>query len=128
MMTPRTPCRRSSHEQHWTAKAGAKKNVFVFMGHDVTVCPLLVALGVWDKTWPDYAATVAIELYAPGQSASTGAPCPSHAVSVLYNGEPMRVPGSFEGNGRWLLPLEIFFDRVATINAGSELNDGQSAR
>ena len=101
-----------------------KKNMFVFMGHDVTVCPLLVALGIWDKTWPDYAATVAIELYAPGESASTGAPYPYHAVSVLYNGEPMQVPGSFEGNGRWLLPLDIFFGRVAKINAGSVLSDG----
>ena len=37
--------------------------MMLFSVHDTTVAPLLMALGVFDNKWPDFAADLAFELY-----------------------------------------------------------------
>ena len=37
--------------------------MMLYSVHDTTVAPLLLALGVFDNKWPDFAADLAFELY-----------------------------------------------------------------
>ena len=37
--------------------------LMLFSSHDTTLVSLLLALGIFNNTWPDFAADVAFELY-----------------------------------------------------------------
>jgi hypothetical protein len=82
---------------------GAGENLVVYAGHDSTVVPLLVALGLWEDVWPPYAANLVLEL-AEREGPVAGEEGERHFVRVLYNDEE-RVLWAKEGDadvgGRW---------------------------
>ena len=53
----------------------------LYAAHDVTLCPLLAALGSWNGEWPDYASCVALEVY---ENAPAGSREASYTV-CLYD-------------------------------------------
>lgn len=56
------------------------RKLILYASHDVTLIPLLVALGTFDHKWPPYAADVTLELYQHRQSKEW-------FVRVSYHGE-----------------------------------------
>ena len=44
------------------------RKLILYASHDITLIPLLVALGTFDCKWPPYAADVTLELYQHRQS------------------------------------------------------------
>lgn len=44
------------------------RKLILYASHDITLIPLLVALGTFDGKWPPYAADVTLELYQHRQS------------------------------------------------------------
>ena len=94
--------------------------MYVYMGHDVTVCPLLKAIGAWDGLWPDYASTVAIELYRDQTNRDRS------FISVLYNGMPLKMGVGADcvhstGNPRHFCSTSDFVDRVEAIAMEQEI-------
>ena len=108
-------------------------------GHDITVMPLMYALGVWadgNHKWPEYASYICIELHlngvtAPSSSKSAGSGHPGTAplvsreelvqqakVRVLYNGTPVTLPGQdsydcdYVSFVRIIQPVCVFDDRT----------------
>lgn len=49
--------------QAMTTKSKKQHKLCLYSGHDTTILPLLVALDVFDGTWPDFCANLAFELY-----------------------------------------------------------------
>ena len=41
----------------------SEHKMFLYSSHDTSIMALLLALGVFDNKWPDYAADLRIELY-----------------------------------------------------------------
>lgn len=69
----------------YSGMARAAKNVTpvrfsLYSGHDITITPLLHALGTHDGKWPPYASRVVFELY------TKMVPSGDHYIRVLYNG------------------------------------------
>eukprot|EP00933_Yihiella_yeosuensis_P034489 TRINITY_DN27977_c0_g1_i1.p1 TRINITY_DN27977_c0_g1~~TRINITY_DN27977_c0_g1_i1.p1 ORF type:complete len:489 (+),score=67.49 TRINITY_DN27977_c0_g1_i1:96-1562(+) len=71
-------------------------SVAIYSGHDTTLMPVLVALGLWDGLWPPFASSLALELWeskVQDSSDSTGsvssrdpATCKRHwYVRAVYN-------------------------------------------
>lgn len=59
--------------------------LLLFSGHDDTLTPLLISLGVWDQNWTAYASMLIIEVHVIKGGYST---FPSgHAFRLLYNGK-----------------------------------------
>jgi hypothetical protein len=59
--------------------------LLLFSGHDDTLTPLLISLGVWDQSWTAYASMLIIEVHVIKGAHST---FPSgHAFRLLYNGK-----------------------------------------
>lgn len=57
---------------------------FLISGHDTTLLPMLVSLGVWDKVWVPYASMLIIEVYTTD---TNNQKFPSGFVfRLLYNG------------------------------------------
>ncbi|XP_053242422.1 lysophosphatidic acid phosphatase type 6 [Podarcis raffonei] len=75
--------------------------------HDVTLFPLLLALGVFDSKWPPYAADMTIELYQRSKD---------WFIRLLYNGEELVPRGCRAG----LCPLEDFLNALSTYSANPE--------
>ncbi|KAF0697413.1 Aste57867_11893 [Aphanomyces stellatus] len=68
------------------AHAATSPKLFVTIGHDSTIMPMLATLlgDSWDGAWTTYAGALVLELYKDGNS--------GHIVRVLYNGQPLRLP------------------------------------
>ncbi|XP_019483373.1 PREDICTED: lysophosphatidic acid phosphatase type 6 isoform X1 [Hipposideros armiger] len=47
---------------------GKTRKLYLYSAHDVTVMPLLMALGIFDHKWPPFAVDVTLELYQHQQS------------------------------------------------------------
>ncbi|KAI5189808.1 lysophosphatidic acid phosphatase type 6 [Nematocida sp. AWRm77] len=80
-----------------------KRKVSIFSAHDVTVYPMLMALGVHTKKWPKFGANIIFELLRDANTQQ-------RYVNVLYNGSSIRVPkcrGSGSA-GQSLCTLEEF--------------------
>eukprot|EP01095_Lingulamoeba_sp_RSL-Kostka_P017545 TRINITY_DN9192_c0_g1_i1.p1 TRINITY_DN9192_c0_g1~~TRINITY_DN9192_c0_g1_i1.p1 ORF type:complete len:432 (-),score=133.86 TRINITY_DN9192_c0_g1_i1:86-1381(-) len=56
-------------------------------GHDTTLTPMLIALGVWDGFWTPYASMIVFELYK-----YQGYNPPQYTVRMIYNGKEMNIP------------------------------------
>ncbi|XP_063302833.1 lysophosphatidic acid phosphatase type 6 [Pelobates fuscus] len=73
------------------------RKLYLYATHDVTIIPILMALGIFNKRWPPYASDLTLELY-------------QHQVSkewfarLNYNGEEQIVKGCQAG----LCPLKDF--------------------
>lgn len=61
------------------------RKLILYASHDVTLIPVLVALGTFDHKWPPYAADVTLELYEHRQSKEWFVRMSYHGeVSPLY--------------------------------------------
>lgn len=60
--------------------------IYLYSGHDTTIIPLMIALGIFDLKWPEYCSNLAIELWdlgAPGVHSAED----SDNVSDLISGD-----------------------------------------
>lgn len=66
----------------------------VFSGHDTTIMPFLAAVlgDSWDRRWASYAALISMELYTRSAT-STIAGDSDYLVRMVYNGNPLLIPG-----------------------------------
>ncbi|KAI4896960.1 hypothetical protein NFI96_017926 [Prochilodus magdalenae] len=62
------------------------RKLFLYSVHDTTLMPCLMALGVFDKRWPPYAADITLELHQHRQTKQ-------HYVKVSYVGQDQKIPG-----------------------------------
>ncbi|XP_069069785.1 2-phosphoxylose phosphatase 1 isoform X2 [Pleurodeles waltl] len=87
---------------------GRKDEVLVlYSGHDVTLSPVLSALGVTEARFPRFAARLVFELWVNGDKIG------EHFVRILYNGEDVTFQTSFcrrksQQFGQSMCPLETF--------------------
>ncbi len=83
-----------------------KSKVVLYSGHDKTLTPMAVALGIHSGLWPPYASRIIFELYSTLQDGYT-----NYYIKVLYNGEDMTSKVRFCKNKplpNGLCPLEYF--------------------
>ncbi|XP_075026197.1 lysophosphatidic acid phosphatase type 6 isoform X3 [Calonectris borealis] len=85
------------------------RKLILYASHDVTLIPLLVALGTFDRKWPPYAADVTLELYQHQQSKEW-------FVRMSYHGEEQVVKGCRAG----LCPLEEFLEVLSQYSVSPE--------
>ncbi|XP_069492099.1 lysophosphatidic acid phosphatase type 6 [Ambystoma mexicanum] len=78
------------------------RKLFLYAVHDVTLIPLLMALGIFDKKWPPYASDLTLELYRHKRSDEWYA-------RLCYRGEEQVVRGCRSG----LCPLEDFMKAIS---------------
>eukprot|EP00188_Purpureofilum_apyrenoidigerum_P001898 Plantae.Rhodophyta-Purpureofilum_apyrenoidigerum.ctg20944.p1 GENE.Plantae.Rhodophyta-Purpureofilum_apyrenoidigerum.ctg20944~~Plantae.Rhodophyta-Purpureofilum_apyrenoidigerum.ctg20944.p1 ORF type:complete len:424 (-),score=64.33 Plantae.Rhodophyta-Purpureofilum_apyrenoidigerum.ctg20944:247-1518(-) len=78
----------SSHRQSLSGEEKDRK-LIIYSGHDTTLMPMLESLGVFDGKWPSFAASIIVELLKEKESDR------AH-VRVLYNHEPVTIPGCGE--------------------------------
>lgn len=86
-------------------KGLSQQKVVLYSGHDKTISPLLVAMGIGNGQWPPFASRLVMELYS-----SSNASAPEYYLKVIYNGNDMTRQLRFCENG--LCPLENFLDFV----------------
>jgi hypothetical protein len=81
-----TPIRRAKNCRSRADMQSQKiPRLLLFSGHDDTLTPLLISLGVWDQNWTAYASMLIIEVHVIKGGNST---FPSgHAFRLLYNGK-----------------------------------------
>ncbi|XP_053162675.1 lysophosphatidic acid phosphatase type 6 isoform X2 [Hemicordylus capensis] len=80
------------------------RKLILYAVHDVTLFPLLMALGVFNFKWPPYAADVTLELYQQSKD---------WFIRLTYNGEELVPRGCRAG----LCPLEDFLNALSTYTA-----------
>lgn len=95
-----------------STSAGVAPKLSIFAGHDACpMMPVMVALGVWDGTWPDYASLLALELVSvDGEE--------GNFVRAIYKGNAAGQPSRAEQReitgcarpGDGLCPLEDFLE------------------
>ncbi|KAJ1112829.1 hypothetical protein NDU88_001090 [Pleurodeles waltl] len=78
------------------------RKLFLYAVHDVTIIPILMALGIFDKKWPPYASNLTLELYQHKYSQEWYA-------RLCYNGEEQVVRGCRSA----LCPLEDFLRAIS---------------
>ncbi|XP_065498699.1 lysophosphatidic acid phosphatase type 6 isoform X2 [Caloenas nicobarica] len=100
--------RRSVDSLLFLLEDGSRK-LILYASHDVTLIPLLVAMGTFDHKWPPYAADVTLELYQHR-------PSKEWFVRVTYHGEEQVVKGCRAG----LCPLEEFLEVLAQYSVSPE--------
>ena len=75
------------------------KRLYLFSGHDTTIIPLLLVLGVFDGQWPAYSASVTLELLQDARSRD------KLYVRALHDDTPLVLPAC---GGSTLCPLDVF--------------------
>ncbi|XP_006124305.2 lysophosphatidic acid phosphatase type 6 [Pelodiscus sinensis] len=85
-----------------SAPATKARKLILYAAHDITLIPLLMALGTFDHKWPPYAADVTVELYQHQQSKEW-------FVRLSYQGEEQVARGCRAG----LCPLEEFLSALS---------------
>ncbi|XP_041378600.1 2-phosphoxylose phosphatase 1-like [Gigantopelta aegis] len=76
-------------QMNLSIKNRTKVKFSLFSGHDTTITPLAVTLGIHDGKWPHLASRIVFELYSQvGQK-------DRHYVKVLYNGRNITPDASF---------------------------------
>ncbi|KAG8450125.1 hypothetical protein GDO86_002667 [Hymenochirus boettgeri] len=78
------------------------RKLYLYAAHDVTLIPLLMVFGIFDKKWPPYASDITVELYQHQLSKEW-------AARLRYNGEVKVVRGCHTG----LCPLKDFLDSLS---------------
>ncbi|XP_043987213.1 lysophosphatidic acid phosphatase type 6 [Gambusia affinis] len=66
--------------------AEANRKLFLYSAHDTTLIPYLMALEIFDRKWPPYAAFVTLELHKSRQTGDA-------FVKVSYIGQDQHIPG-----------------------------------
>ncbi|XP_042666789.1 lysophosphatidic acid phosphatase type 6 isoform X2 [Centrocercus urophasianus] len=92
-----------------SSPAEKSRKLILYASHDVTLIPLLMALGTFDHKWPPYAADVTLELYRHRQSKEW-------FIRVSYHGEEQVVKGCRAG----LCPLEEFLKVLSQYSISPE--------
>ncbi|KAM9542420.1 2-phosphoxylose phosphatase 1-like [Guaruba guarouba] len=91
---------------------GKKEEVFVlYSAHDVTLSPVLSALGITDARFPRFAARLVFELWQDGKRPK------DHFIRILYNGADVTFQTSFcrdyyKRSTKPMCPLEKFVNFV----------------
>ncbi|XP_048398880.2 2-phosphoxylose phosphatase 1 isoform X3 [Stegostoma tigrinum] len=91
---------------------GKKDEIFaLYSAHDVTVAPLLSALGIPDASFPRFGARIIFEIWRNGQVKR------QHFIRILYNGDDITFQTSFcsghKAHSKQLLcPFENFLNFV----------------
>ncbi|XP_053311643.1 lysophosphatidic acid phosphatase type 6 [Spea bombifrons] len=91
------------------AEDAQRRKLYLYAAHDVTLIPLLMALGIFDQRWPPYAADLTLELYQHQASKEWFA-------RLNYNGEEQVVRGCEAG----LCPLEDFLSAISEFVVSPE--------
>ncbi|XP_056415731.1 lysophosphatidic acid phosphatase type 6 isoform X2 [Hyla sarda] len=96
-----------------TAKRSAEdtqaRKLFLYASHDVTLIPLLIALGVFDQKWPPYSSDITLELYQHR-------PSKEWFARLCYNGKEQVVKGCSTG----LCPLDEFLNALSEFALSPE--------
>nr|XP_020666566.1 lysophosphatidic acid phosphatase type 6 [Pogona vitticeps] len=83
------------------------RKLILYAVHDVTLFPLLIALGVFNSKWPPYAADITLELYQHSKD---------WFIRLTYNGEEVVPQGCRAG----LCPLEDFLHALSVYSIKPE--------
>lgn len=62
-------------------KRSSSTKFVLYSGHDITLTPFLMLLGIYDGKWPPYASTLALELYSKEEGSKL-----HYFLKVIYNG------------------------------------------
>uniref|UniRef100_G1NT12 Lysophosphatidic acid phosphatase type 6 n=1 Tax=Myotis lucifugus TaxID=59463 RepID=G1NT12_MYOLU len=92
-----------------TTPPGSHRKLYLYAAHDVTLLPLLLALGIFDHKWPPFAADVTMELYRHRESQEW-------FVQLYYHGEE-QVP---RGCPDQLCPLDKFLNTLSVYTLSPE--------
>eukprot|EP00729_Bicosta_minor_P000272 gene273-8712_t len=103
-----------------TATNATEQKLSVFAGHDsCPMMPALVAFGVWDGKWPDYASMLAVEVISLPEKGTESYPESQHGkddeyfVRAFYNQKERPIVGCARA-GDGLCPLNDF---IAMVNS-----------
>ncbi|XP_032463827.1 lysophosphatidic acid phosphatase type 6 [Phocoena sinus] len=88
---------------------GKTRKLYLYAAHDVTLMPLLMALGIFDHKWPPFAVDLTMELYQHRESKEW-------FVQLYYRGEE-QVP---EGCPDRLCPLDKFLNTMSVYTLSPE--------
>ncbi|XP_004469024.2 lysophosphatidic acid phosphatase type 6 [Dasypus novemcinctus] len=88
---------------------GKIRKLYLYATHDVTLIPLLVALGIFDHKWPPFAVDLTVELYQHRDSKEW-------FVRLCYHGEEQVPRGCSEG----LCPLDKFLNAMSVYTLSPE--------
>ncbi|XP_006861753.1 PREDICTED: lysophosphatidic acid phosphatase type 6 [Chrysochloris asiatica] len=85
------------------------RKLYLYAAHDLTLMPLLIALGIFDHKWPPFAADLTMELYQHQESKEW-------FVRLYYHGEEQVPEGCPEG----LCPLDKFLNTMSVYTLSPE--------
>ncbi|XP_007459435.1 PREDICTED: lysophosphatidic acid phosphatase type 6 [Lipotes vexillifer] len=88
---------------------GKTRKLYLYAAHDVTLMPLLMALGIFDHKWPPFAVDLTMELYQHRESKEW-------FVQLYYRGEE-QVP---KGCPDRLCPLDKFLNTMSVYTLSPE--------
>ncbi|XP_007946555.1 lysophosphatidic acid phosphatase type 6 [Orycteropus afer afer] len=88
---------------------GKIRKLYLYAAHDVTLMPLLMALGIFDHKWPPFAVDLTMELYQHQESKEW-------FVRLYYHGEEQVPKGCPEG----LCPLDKFLNAMSVYTLSPE--------
>ncbi|XP_059942944.1 lysophosphatidic acid phosphatase type 6 isoform X1 [Mesoplodon densirostris] len=88
---------------------GKTRKLYLYAAHDVTLMPLLMALGIFDHKWPPFAVDLTMELYQHRESKEW-------FVQLYYRGEE-QVP---KGCPDRLCPLDKFLNTMSIYTLSPE--------
>ncbi|XP_012585464.1 PREDICTED: lysophosphatidic acid phosphatase type 6, partial [Condylura cristata] len=91
------------------APPGSARKLYLYAAHDVTLMPLLLALGIFDNKWPPFAADLTLELYQHRETQEW-------FVRLYYSGEEQLPRGCADR----LCPLDAFLNTLALYSVSPE--------
>ncbi|KAM4872915.1 lysophosphatidic acid phosphatase type 6 [Thomomys bottae] len=92
-----------------TTPPGKLRKLYLYAAHDVTLMPLLMALGIFDHKWPPFAVDLTLELYQHQKSKEW-------FVQLSYHGEE-QVP---RGCPDKICPLDLFLNAMSVYTTSPE--------
>ncbi|XP_051021701.1 lysophosphatidic acid phosphatase type 6 [Acomys russatus] len=92
-----------------TTPPGKTRKLYLYATHDVTLIPVLMALGIFDHKWPPFAVDLTIELYQHQESKEW-------FVQLYYHGKE-QVP---RGCPDKLCPLDKFLSTMSVYSVSPE--------
>ncbi|KAF0977976.1 hypothetical protein FDP41_003298 [Naegleria fowleri] len=86
-----------------------RKKMEIYLAHDTTIIPILLALNMYNDEWPPFAATLAFELYATKKNPS------KQFVKIVYNQQtlflkPEHQEQFVQDSKTGLIPLDKFIE------------------
>ncbi|XP_037682126.1 lysophosphatidic acid phosphatase type 6 isoform X2 [Choloepus didactylus] len=88
---------------------GKIRKLYLYAAHDVTLLPLLLALGIFDHKWPQFSVDLTVELYQHQESKEW-------FVRLCYHGEEQVPRGCSEG----ICPLDKFLNAMSVYTLSPE--------